>query len=540
MTPPENSSGARAGAGMVLLTLATGQFLMMLDSSVMNVSIATVAADLGTTVSGIQVAITLYMLVMATMMITGGMIGRRRAFSIGCVVYGAGSLVTALAPQRRRALSGLVAAGGPGRRPDPAGDRRPDRRQLPPSERPRAYGLIAAAAAVAVATGPLIGGFATTYFSWRYVFAGEVVLVAVILVVGRRIQDAPAEGRTDFDAMGAVLWVAGLGLAVFAVLQSGAWGWVAPTPDAPTLLGLSAVTWMLLGGIVLLRAFVAWMGHRVRTGRKPLIRLAMLDDGRLRGGLTMFLLQFFIQAGVFFVVPLFLSVALGLSAFDTGLRLLPLSLAVLIAAAGVPKLLPTASPRRVVQAGLALMGLGLVVLIGALEVGAGAEVVTVPFILIGLGVGALSSQLGAVTVSSMPDELSGEVGGLQNTVTNLGAALGTALAGSVLIGILTTSFLTGIQQNPAVPAAVAAQAEVRLASGAPFISDAQLATALDEARVSPATAEAVTEQNTAARIQTLRASLLLLALVTLLALFFTRRLPSAQIAAPASGVELLE
>lgn len=529
------------GPGMVLLTLATGQFLMMLDSSVMNVSIATVAEDVGTTVSGIQAAITLYLLVMATMMITGGklgtMLGRRTAFSIGCAIYGAGSLVTALAPNVVVLYLGWSLLEGLGAALILPAIVALIATNFPAPARPRAYGLIAAATAIAVATGPLVGGFMTTYFSWRYVFAGEVVLVGVILLLGRRIEDAPAEGRTDFDLVGAVLWVLGLGLAVLAVLQSGAWGWVSPTPDAPTLLGLSAVTWMLLAGLALLRVFVAWMARRVRAGREPLIRMAMLEDGQLRGGLTMFLLQFFIQAGMFFVVPLFLSVALGLSAFATGLRLLPLSLAVLIGATGVPRAFPTASPRRVVQVGLVLVGAGLVVLIGGLEVGAGPEVVTVPFILAGLGIGALSSQLGAVTVSAMPDELSGEVGGLQNTVTNLGAALGTALAGAVLIGILTATFLSGIAQNPAVPRQVVDRADVELASGAPFISDAQLETALQDAGVPADTARAIEDENTDARIRALRAALLLLALATLLALFLTRRLPATPATAP---VELRE
>ena len=530
---------ASAGAGLVLLTLASGQFLMMLDSSVMNVSIATVAEDVGTTVTGIQVAITLYLLVMATMMITGGkigtMIGRRKAFSIGCVVYGTGSLITALAPNVTvlylgwsileglgaalimPAIVGLIAT------------------NFPREERPRAYGLVAAAGAIAVAAGPLIGGFMTTYYSWRWVFAGEVVLVFAILILGRRIKDAPAGGGTKFDVVGAVLWAVGLGMGVFGVLQSGAWGWVSPKPDAPTLLGLSAVTWLLIGSAVVLRVFMAWEGRVLAKGEEPLIRFSMLKNVQLQGGLAIFFFQFLVQAGMFFVVPLFLSVALGLSAFETGVRLLPLSLAVLLSAVGVPKLYPHASPRRVVQVGLLGMSAGLIVLMGALEVGAGPEIVTLPFVLVGLGIGALSSQLGAVTVSALPDEMSGEVGGLQNTMTNLGASLGTALAGSLLIGALTASFLSGIAQNPAVPASVVSQAETQLVGGAPFVSDAQLQDALDAANVPPEAASAIVDENEAARIDALRSSLFVLTLFALVALFFTRRIPAGPAGAAAAA-----
>ncbi|MFP5450811.1 MAG: MFS transporter [Thermoleophilia bacterium] len=532
-----SGTSASAGAGLVLLTLATGQFLMMLDSSVMNVSIATVAEDVGTTVSGIQAAITLYMLVMATMMITGGkigtMIGRRRAFSIGCVVYGAGSLTTALAPNVTVLYLGWSVLEGLGAALIMPAIVALVATNFPAEERPRAYGLIAASAAIAVAAGPLIGGFATTYFSWRYVFAGEVVLVFAILLLARRIHDAPAEGYTDFDFLGNVLWVLGLGLGVFGVLQSGSWGWVSPKPDAPGLLGVSAVTWLMIASLIILWAFVLWENRRVAHEREPLIRLKMLDNLQLEGGLTMFFFQFLVQAGIFFIVPLFLSVSLGLSAFETGVRLLPISIAILVAAVGVPKMFPAASPRRVVQFGLASLAAGLIVLIGALEAGVGPEVVTLPLILAGLGVGALASQLGAVTVSSMPDEMSGEVGGLQNTVSNLGAALGTALAGSVLIAVLGASFISGVQQNPAVPPSVVAEAQVQLTGGAEFISDAQLETALEEADVTPETAEAIVDENAEARIDALRVSLLVLTLFALAALFFTRRLPAAPVGAPA-------
>jgi MFS family permease len=533
------TGAAGAGAGLVLLTLSTGQFLMMLDSSVMNVAIATVAEDVGTTVSGIQAAITFYMLVMATMMITGGkigtMIGRRRAFSLGCVIYGVGSLTTALAPNVAVLYLGWSVLEGLGAALIMPAIVALVATNFPAAERPRAYGLIAAAAAIAVAVGPLVGGFATSYFSWRYVFAGEVVLVFVILLLGRRINDAPAEGYSDFDFAGAAMWTVGLGLGVFGVLQSGSWGWVSPKPDAPVVAGLSAVTWLLIASLVVLWAFVLWENRRVARRREPLIRLAMLENPQLRGGLTIFVFQFFVQAGLFFIVPLFLSVSLGLSAFDTGLRLLPISIAILLAAAGVPKLFPRSSPRRIVQFGLAALASGLVVLIGALEVGAGAEILTVPLILAGLGIGALASQLGAITVSSMPDEMSGEIGGLQNTVTNLGASLGTALAGSVLIAILTGSFIAGIQQNPAVPQSVVAQAEVQLAGGAPFISDAQLETALAGADVPAQTADAIVDENAAARIEALRMSLVVLALFALAGLFFTRRIPAAPVGGATAG-----
>jgi MFS family permease len=518
------------GAGLVLFTLASAQFLMTLDSSVMNVSIAQVADDVGTTVTGVQTAITLYTLVMATTMITGGkigtMIGRRRAFSIGCVVYGAGSLTTALAPNLTVLIVGWSFLEGLGAALIMPAIVALVASNFPPAGRPRAYGLVAAAGAIAVAAGPLIGGAVTTFWTWRLVFAGEVVIVAAILVVARRIQDVPPETRAKLDVVGILLSAAGLGLAVYGVLRSGEWGWVLPREGGPDLWGLSPTVWLVLGGLVLVRIFFWWEARITAAGKEPLVSISMLEDRQLAGGLTMFFFQFLLQAGLFFTIPLYLSVALGLSALDTGVRLLPLSVTLLLAATGVPRLWPTGSPRRIVSWGLVALFAGIVSLIGALEVGSGAAIVTVPLLLAGLGVGALASQLGAVTVSSMPDEMSGEVGGLQNTATNLGASLGTALAGSVLIGALTASFLSGLQGNPDVPDQVAQSASVELAGGVPFVSDQALDDALAEAGVPEETAAAVVDTNESARIDGLRLSLTVLAGIALLALFFTRLLPT--------------
>jgi len=227
-------------------------------------------------------------------------------------------------------------------------------------------------------------------------------------------------------------------------------------------------------------------------------------------------------------VPLFLSVCLGLSALATGVRLLPLSITLLLAAIGIPRLLPNVSPRLVVRSGLLALVAGTVVLLAALDADAGAEIVFVPMLLIGLGIGALASQLGAVTVSAVPDEESPEVGGVQNTMTNLGASLGTAVAGSLLIATLTSAFLTGIDQSSAIPSQVKSQAQVELAGGVPFISDADLEAALDEANVRSAATDAALESYSDARIAGLRSALAILALLAMVALFLAQRIPTQQ------------
>jgi MFS family permease len=523
----------RAGAaGIVLITLAAGQFVMALDTTVMNTAIATVAKDLGTTVTGIQTAITLYTLVMASLMITGGkigqMIGRKRAFAIGCIIYACGSLTTALSQNLTVLMigwSGLEGLGAVLIMPAivalvASNFGKPDR--------PRAYGLVAAAGAIAAALGPLIGGLFTTYASWRWVFAGEVVIVLVILTLTRRMNDTPAEAGARLDLVGTALSALGLGAIVLGILKAGTWGFVQPKPEAPEWLGLSPVIWLIFAGALVLVLFVWWENRRIKRGEGALIDPAMLRNLQLRSGVMSFLFMFLIQAGIFFTVPLFLSVALGISAVETGVRLLPLSLSLLLFAVGVPKLRPDASPRRVVRLGFIMLFAGLLLLVALLDVGVGPEIITWPLLLAGSGLGMMASQLGAVTVSAVPDEKSGEVGGLQNTGTQLGASIGTALAGAVLISAMTASFFTGIQNNPKVPDRVVSQAQTELASGVPFMSEADAKAALKEAHVRPATADEIVKENEKSQIDGLRAAEAILALLALVALPFTRGIPKVQ------------
>lgn len=532
MTPGTGAADSSAGARSVLWTLAAGQFLMALDSSVMNVSIATVADDVGTTVTGIQGAITAYTLVMAMFMIPGGkvgaLIGRRRAFMIGCCIYAGGSLTTALAPNLPVLLLGWSFLEGIGAAlilpaivALVAGNFTAERR-------PAAYGLVAAAGAVAIALGPLIGGFATTYLSWRWVFAGEVLVVIGILAFARRIADVVGGKRPHLDLIGTLLCALGLGLFVYGVLRSDEWGWFRPKPHAPAWLGFSLVVWLMLAGLLLVWLFLCWQVRLVQRHREPLIDPALLHNKQLTGGLTMFFFQYLVLMGVFFVVPLYLSVALGLSALRTGAWLLPLSLTMLAAATLIPRFFPDVSPRRVVRLGILALLAGAVALMAALDAGAGAEIVTVPLLLVGLGMGALASQLGSVTVSSVPDEQSAEVGGIQNAATNLGSSMGAALAGSILIAVLASSFLTSVEQNPAIPAEVKSQAAVELQSGVTFLSDAGLKAALDAAGTNEEVARAALKANADARLAGLRAALAILAFASVLALFFTSRIPRTQ------------
>lgn len=536
MTTSATGAPVRSAGALVLATLAAGQFVMTLDSTVMNVSMVQVADDVGTTITGIQTAITAYTLVMAAFMITGGKIGQiigpKRAFIIGCVVYAAGSLTTAISQSLPVLLLGWSLLEGLG-----AALIMPALVALVASnfesdDRPRAYGMLAAASAIAVAAGPLIGGLCTTYLSWRVVFVGEVVAIGFILVVARKMQAAPANPDTRLDAPGALLSASGLGLFVFGLLRSGEWGFVQPKTGGPEWMGLSPSFWLMLLGLLTLRMFIGWQRVVVAKGREPLVDPELLANAQLRAGLGSFFFQFLVQGGLFFLISLYLTAALGLSAIATGVRLMPLSISLLLAATVIPKRWPQASPRFVSRVGFASLVVAVVLLITLLNVGTGPEIVTWPLLLAGFGIGALASQLGAVTVAAVPDERAGEVGGLQNTSTNLGASIATALCGAVLISTLTTGVIENLDDNPAVPASVVDSATTELAAGVPFLSDEQLSAALTDAGVEPALAQAVMDANEEARIQALQVSLAVLALMASGALLVSGRLPSRLRPAP--------
>ena len=399
---------------------------------------------------------------------------------------------------------------------------------FPPRGRPRAYGLVMAAGAIAVAVGPLIGGFATTYFSWRWVFVGEVVIVLGILVAGppgqRRPTRAPTQARPGRHAVvGGRARPGGLrGAAVQRV------GLDPAQARRPRAAGGVADGLVILGGLFVVWLFLEWERRLERRGAEPLVRPELLGNRQLAGGLVLFFYQYLIQAGLFFTIPLYLSVALGLSAIDTGIRILPLSITLLVAAAGIPRFLPNVSPRRVVRLGLLAMLVGIVALFASIDPAAGAEIVTVPLLLAGLGIGALASQLGSR--DGVGGARRGQPRGRWVTEhRHQPGRLDRHGPGRLDPDrLLTSSFLTGIQQNPAVPDASRPRPNVELAGGVPFISDADLQAALDQAGVSEETATAALEVNQQARLDGLRAALVVLALAALLALFAARRIPVQQ------------
>jgi EmrB/QacA subfamily drug resistance transporter len=535
---PAASARGAAGTklGLPIAILASAQFVMVLDSSVMNVSISQIVADLDTTIQGVQLAITAYTLVMAALMLAGAklgdILGRNRTFAIGLAVYGLGSLTTALSPNLTVLLIGwslvegigaalvlpaivsLVAATYAGK------------------QRALAFGIIGGVAGAAIAAGPLIGGWVTTELSWRYVFAAETVIVAGILLLRGRLAQAPAlEQPPRLDVVGVALSALGLGLAVFGILKSSQWGWVEPRGaltiggEEITPFGFSMVPFFILAGLGCLALFAMWEERRERDGRDVLLDRSLLRIPPLRAGLTTLLMQQLVLLGIFFVLPVYLQVVLGLDAFETGKRLFPMSVAMFVAALLGPKLAAGWAPKRVAQAGLLALAAASVLLLGTIDVELDTPEFGLALAVFGVGAGLLLSQLGNVIMSSVDPAKTNEAGGLQGTAQNLGASLGTALIGSVLIAALTSGFIERVEQNPAVPPPVRERVAQVEQTGVPVVPVEQVEqVALDEG-VPPDQAQAVADDYGDAQLEALKRAIGAVAVFALLGLWFTRRLP---------------
>ena len=528
-----------------LLILASAQFVMVLDSSVMNVAISQIVEDLDTTITGVQTAITLYTLVMAAFMLLGAklgdIIGRNRAFAIGLGIYGVGSLTTALSPNLAVLLVGWSGVEGFGAVLVVPAIAALTAATYEGRERALAYALLGGVAAIAVAAGPLIGGWVTTELSWRYVFAAETVVVIVILLLRGQIARAPAaERRPRLDIVGVALSSAGLGLAVLAILRSSVWGFVIPRnpPEIGgteiTPLGFSPVGFLVLGGLGLLWGFVEWEQRRARLGHDQLLDTALLGIRQLRAGLSTLVGQQLVLMGTFFVIPVYLQVVLGLDAFETGKRLLPLSVAMLVFALLGPRVAARRSSRTVAQIGLVAVSVGALVMLGTLDVELNDTGFKLALALIGAGAGLLASQLGNVIMSSVAPDQTSEAGGLQGTAQNLGSSLGTAIIGAVLLAALATGFSERVAANPDIPPAARETIAAGTQEGIDIVPVDTVEQAAVDGGLSQSEAEAVADDYGDAQLQALRLALGAVALCALLSLWFTRRLPTTSLEASAS------
>ncbi|KTG29013.1 MFS transporter [Haloferax profundi] len=448
--PDEEQTGATGFRYWApLITVSVAMFIGTIDSSMMNVAVPAIVSDLNTDVTAVQGAISFYGLVMASLMLPAGrvatMYGLKRIYALSLVLYGLGTLLAAISWNMGvlflgwSVVEGVAAA------------------VLLPlgftlvvinyegKDRAMGLGLLAGVSAAAAALGPIFGGILTTFFTWRYGFAGEFILALVALALVPFLTDY-RDSDVTLDWVGALLSSIGIGALVLGFILGGKYGWirearpfvVGGTQVNP--LGLSPTVLLVAGGGVLLVAFVHWQFRRERRNETPLVPMRVLNNGGFVSGVTTWVFRSVALAGFLFVVPLFLQSAVGFTAFESGVALLPFSIAGFVFALGTTGWRKRIQPKYLVQIGTGLMIGGLLLLYGQTSVTTTIAEMLLPMAIVGTGLGLVMAQIVDLTLSSVADEDVSEASSTLNATGMLGYAIGTAVFGSALL----SSFYRGV------------------------------------------------------------------------------------------------
>ncbi len=438
----DRTAGESATAGtIVLAVLSAAMFIYVIDTTIMNVSITALVEDLGTTVDAVHAAITIYTLTMAAFMLTGGKVGdiwgSKRAVRIGLVIYGIGTTITALAPNIGFVILGWSILEGLGAALIVPAINTLVRSNFAAGKRASAYGVIFGVAAAGAAFGPLIGGWITTTYTWRLAFALEAVIVLIVLATSGLLADSKVKDpRPKLDGVGSLLSVLGMGALVLGILVTAERGWRDPV-----------VVTMILAGLGLLAVFSWWVRRRERLDLPALIHPSIFRHRAVGAGLPVLAAQTFAQGGILFLVPLFAQVMLGLDAFETGLTILPLSIAVLVVSIASPKLGRYIYPKWIVQAGLIVLFVGGWLVARSMFDATEGSDLAFGLVVVGIGIGLIVAQLPNLILSSVEAGEASEASGLTGTSQNLGMALGIALVGSVILVVSAASFSSRVESS---------------------------------------------------------------------------------------------
>ncbi|UIR38259.1 MFS transporter [Rhodococcus sp. DMF-1] len=414
----------------MLVPLALAQFICSFAGSNMNVMINDISADLGTTVQGVQTAITVFLLVMAAFMIPGGKLtdrwGRKRCFVLGLVLYGIGALISAVSPNLGVLIIGNSILEGVG-----------TALLIPPvyilttmlfsdlTSRARAFGVITGMGGIGAAAGPLIGGVITTGIDWRAAFVFQALIIGAILVLSRGIVDpVPPDPARPFDAVGALLSAAGLVCLVMGILQ------------ADTDVVLMAI--LVVVGALFIVWFLLYVRARERAGKEPLLSLSLFRNRTSNLALVTQNIQWLLLMGIAFVVSAFLQVVRGYNAIETGVIFTAATAGILGASLVAERLTAKYPQRTLITAGFVTTLAGVGVLLLLVRAWTSAWAFTPGLLLIGIGLGTMLTPSVNVVQSAFAEERQGEISGLSRCVSNLGSSLGTAVAGTVLVAGLTS------------------------------------------------------------------------------------------------------
>lgn len=512
-----------------MLLLAAAMFVLVVDTSLMNVSISAVITDLDATASGVQSAIALEALVSAAFILinskVGDLIGRRRAYVLGLLAYAVGALAMTLAQSLTAIVVFWAIIGGLG-----ASLLLPAMQSLihgnfSGAAQKQAYALVGAAAAIAAAIGPLLGGFVTTFLSWRVGFALEALIIAVVLSQIRLVRDVPYTGSRQVDVGGAVLSVVGMGGVVLGILV-----W----QEGGEYVGL-----LMAVGAVALGVLARWLVRRKRAGRVTLLDPELFRHPNFTAGVSGQMLQQVTLGGAMIALPLFLQMTLEYDAMEAGLALAPLSLTMFGTALVAGRRAGDRRPAAVIRTGFVLSSIGTVVMIPLVPRVDSGWYLAVPLAVMGCGLGLLVSQLNNYTLAPVEEERVSEAAGVNSAAGSFGLSFGLAMAGGIMLAALSAGFSQLSESSEVIPVAEQQQIAAVLEEDAQVMSNTQLEQQLTG---QPAAVEAeVLAINTQARDRSLQVALLVPLLAGLLGLansFRMMRLPDLRPAAPLDGMDL--
>jgi MFS family permease len=422
--------GSAVSRRRFLAPLALAQFICSFAGSNMNVMINDITDDLDTTVTGVQAAITLFLLIMAILMIPCSKLtdrwGRKRCFTAGLVLYGIGALLSALSPGLGVLIVGNSVLEGVG-----------TALLIPPvyilttlrfndlTSRARAFGVISGLGGIGAAAGPLIGGLITTGISWRAAFVFQAAVVAAIVLLSRRIVDpVEPDPKRPFDALGAILSAVGMFFVVFGILQA---------DSNPVLMAV-----FLVVGAALLLWFFLYIRARERAGREPLLSTGLFRNRTSNLGLATQNIQWLLLMGTSFVVAVFLQTVRGYNAIETGVVFTAATVGVLVSSLAAERLAKRRAQRTLIIAGFVVTIAGIGLLLALVGASSRAVAFAPGLLLIGLGLGVMLTPSVNVVQSSFPEQLQGEISGLSRSVSNLGSSFGTAIAGTILVSDLAS------------------------------------------------------------------------------------------------------
>jgi MFS family permease len=521
--PPQEASGDQRLA--ILLSMA--MFVLVVDTSLMNVSISAVVHDLHTTASGVQSAIALEALVSAAFILIsskiGDLIGRKLAYILGLLGYATGAIAMTLAQNLISIIVFWAIIGGLG-----ASLLLPAMQSLihgnfEGAMQRKAYALVGAAAAIAAAVGPLLGGFVTTYLSWRVAFAGEAVIIGIVLLGIRLVHDVPYTGARGVDVVGAVLSAVGMGGVVLGILVWQEGGGAVGALIAVGLVALGSLSW--------------WLRRRKREGKPALLDIGLFSSKYFRLGISSQTLQQIALGGMMIALPIYLQMVLEYNALEAGLSLAPLSLSMFFVALLAGRKAGNRSPSKIIRAGFLLLLVGVAVLIPIVPRAHSGWWMVVPLLIAGCGLGLLVSQLNNYTLAPIEEERVSEAAGVNSAGGSFGLSFGLAFAGAIMLASLSLIFTHLTNESAVLSPSEKTQVSKGLEKNAEVMTNRHL-DALLAGQPADVKAEII-HINTKARPRALQFALLIPLIAALLGLlqgFRMTRLPDLKPSAAAEGL----